>query len=165
MGGGGIDLQRKLMAIADKYDIGVVGPNCQGMINAADRVFAGFGSVFGFEYEPGTVSMVSQSGGFGFTVLNLCAKDGGLPFRQVVTTGNEIGISTLDFIEYFIRDPETDTIVAYVEGLKDAQRLVDVGEKALLAGKPILMWKVGNTEQGQRAAASHTANLGGAMAL
>ena len=165
VGGGGVELQRELMAIAEKYDIGVVGPNCQGMIGIPDKVYAGFGSVFGFDYDPGAVSMVSQSGGFGFTVLNLCAKDGGLPFRQVVTTGNEIGISTLDFIEYFIRDPETDTIVAYVEGLKDAARLVDVGEQALNAGKPILMWKVGNTEQGQRAAASHTANLGGAMAL
>src|SRR5688572_10576678 len=165
VGGGGIDLQRELMAIAEKYDIGVIGPNCQGMIGIPDKVYAGFGSVFGFDYDPGAVSMVSQSGGFGFTVLKLCAKDGGLPFRQVVTTGNEIGISTLDFIEYFIRDPKTDTIVAYVEGLKDAARLVDIAEQALTAGKPILMWKVGNTEQGQRAAASHTANLGGAMAL
>jgi acetate---CoA ligase (ADP-forming) len=165
VGGGGIDLQEKLTAIAKEYDIGVIGPNCQGMISVAHGVFAGFGSVFGFDYDPGPISMVSQSGGFGFTVLNLCAKEGGLPFRQIVTTGNEIGVSTLDFIEYFVRDPETDTIVAYVEGLSDADRLVDVGEKALTAGKPILMWKVGNTEQGQRAAASHTANLGGAMAL
>src|SRR5688572_9509535 len=83
----------------------------------------------------------------------------------MVTTGNEIGISTLDFIEYFIRDPQTEITVGYVEGLKDARRLPALGDKALAAGKPILMWKVGNTEQGQRAAASHTANLGGAMAL
>ncbi|HYC44715.1 MAG TPA: acetate--CoA ligase family protein [Burkholderiales bacterium] len=165
VGGGGVELQRKLAGIAEKYDIGVIGPNCQGMINIADGVFAGFGSVFGFDYEPGPVSMVSQSGGFGFSVMNLSSKDGGLPFRQMVTTGNEIGVSTLDFIEYFIRDPQTEIIAGYVEGLKDAGRLIDVGEKALLAGKPILMWKVGNTEQGQRAAASHTANLGGAMAL
>src|SRR5215208_1939153 len=109
--------------------------------------------------------MVSQSGGFGFSVMNLSSKDGGLPFRQIVTTGNEIGVSTLDFIEYFIRDPQTEIIVGYVEGLKDARRLSEVGDKALRAGKPILMWKVGNTEQGQRAADSHTANLGGAMAL
>jgi acyl-CoA synthetase (NDP forming) len=97
--------------------------------------------------------------------MNLSSKEGGLAFRQMVTTGNEIGVSTLDFIEYFIRDPKTDIIAGYVEGLKDASRLSDVGEQALAAGKPILMWKVGNTEQGQRAAASHTANLGGAMAL
>lgn len=165
VGGGGVDLQQRLAQIARDNDIGVIGPNCQGMINIADRVFAGFGSVFNFDYEPGPVSMVSQSGGFGFSVMNLSSKDGGLAFRQMVTTGNEIGISTLDFLEYFIRDPKTEIIAGYIEGLKDARRLIDVGEKALLAGKPILMWKVGNTEQGQRAAASHTANLGGAMAL
>ena len=165
VGGGGVDLQERLAQIARDNDIGVIGPNCQGMINIADRVFAGFGSVFNFDYEPGPVSMVSQSGGFGFSVMNLSSKDGGLAFRQMVTTGNEIGVSTLDFLEYFIRDPKTEIIAGYIEGLKDARRLIDVGEKALLAGKPILMWKVGNTEQGQRAAASHTANLGGAMAL
>ncbi|HEY0336944.1 MAG TPA: acetate--CoA ligase family protein [Burkholderiales bacterium] len=165
VGGGGIDLQRELAQIAREHDIGVIGPNCQGMINVADSVYAGFGSVFSSDYEPGPVSMVSQSGGFGFSVMNLSSKDGGLAFRQMVTTGNEIGVSTLDFIEYFIRDPKTRIIAGYVEGLKDAGRLIDVGQKAMAAGKPILMWKVGNTEQGQRAAASHTANLGGAMAL
>lgn len=165
VGGGGVDLQQELAQIAREHDIGVIGPNCQGMINVADQVFAGFGSVFNSDYEPGPVSMVSQSGGFGFSVMNLSSKDGGLGFRQMVTTGNEIGVSTLDFIEYFIRDPQTEIIAGYVEGMKDAHRLIGVGDKALTAGKPILMWKVGNTEQGQRAAASHTANLGGAMAL
>jgi acyl-CoA synthetase (NDP forming) len=165
VGGGGVDLQQRLVAIARDHNIGVIGPNCQGMINVADKVFAGFGSVFNADYDPGVVSMVSQSGGFGFSVMNLSSKDGGLAFRQMVTTGNEIGVSTLDFIEYFIRDPQTEIIAAYIEGLKDARRLIAVGHKALDAGKPVLIWKVGNTEQGQRAAASHTANLGGAMAL
>lgn len=165
IGGSGVALQRELVAIAGEFNIGVIGPNCQGMINVADRVYAGFGSVFNADYDPGAVSMVSQSGGFGFSVMNLSSKDGGLAFRQMVTTGNEIGVSALDFVEYFIRDPQTRIIAAYIEGLKDARRLVEVGSKALAAGKPILIWKVGNTEQGQRAAASHTANLGGAMAL
>ena len=165
VGGGGVELQRTLQQIACEHDIGVIGPNCQGMINVADRVYAGFGSVFYTDYDPGAISMVSQSGGFGFSVMNLSSKDGGLPFRQMVTTGNEIGVSTLDFMDYFIRDPHTEVIGGYIEGLKDARRLLEVGERALEASKPILMWKVGNTEQGQRAAASHTANLGGAMAL
>ncbi len=164
-GGAGVDLQQQLAAIAQRYNIGVIGPNCQGMINAADAVYAGFGSIFNADYAGGTVSMVSQSGGFGFSVMNLSSLDGGLPFRQMVTTGNEIGVSTLDFIEYFIRDPKTEIIGAYIEGVKDARRILDIGDQALAAGKPILMWKVGNTEQGQKAAASHTANLGGAMAL
>src|SRR5687767_1538045 len=165
VGASGASLQQELIDIAREYDIGVVGPNCQGMINIAETVFAGFGSIFNSHYDPGPVSMVSQSGGFGFSVMNLSSKDGGLPFRQMVTTGNEIGISTLDFMEYFIRDPQTTLIGAYLEGAKDAHRLPEIGRKALAAGKPILMWKVGNTEQGQKAAASHTANLGGAMAL
>ena len=165
VGGSGANLQRQLADIAHEFNIGVVGPNCQGMINVADSVFAGFGSVFHTDYEPGVVSMVSQSGGFGFSVMNLSSKDGGLAFRQMVTTGNEIGVSTLDFIQYYIHDPETEIIVGYIEGLKDASRLPGIGDQALVAGKPILIWKVGNTEQGQRAAASHTANLGGAMAL
>jgi acyl-CoA synthetase (NDP forming) len=165
IGGGGVAMQRELASIARDYGIGVIGPNCQGMINVADSVFAGFGSVFFTDYEPGAVSMVSQSGGFGFSVMNLSAKDGGLKFRQMVTTGNEIGVSTLDFMDYFIRDPQTEIIAGYLEGAKDAYRIPEIGAKALAAGKPILMWKVGNTEQGQRAAASHTANLGGAMAL
>ena len=165
IGGAGVALQQELVDIAREFDIGVVGPNCQGMINIADRVYAGFGSIFNSDYEPGAVSMVSQSGGFGYSVMNLSSKEGVLGFRQMITTGNEIGVSTLDFIDYFVRDPDTEVIAAYVEGLRDARRLLDIGEKAMAAGKPILMWKVGNTEHGQRAAASHTANLGGSMAL
>lgn len=164
-GGEGVDMQQELAAIAREYNLGVIGPNCQGMINIADQVFAGFGSVFKDDYEAGTVSMVSQSGGFGFSVMNLAAKTGGLNFRQMVTTGNEIGVSTLDFMDYFIDDKQTEVIVGYIEGLKDAHRLIEIGDKALAREKPILAWKVGNTEQGQRAAASHTANLGGEMAL
>jgi acyl-CoA synthetase (NDP forming) len=165
VGGEGVRMQRELMDIARQYGIGVVGPNCQGMISVVGRAWAGFGSVFNADYSPGAVSMVSQSGGFGFSVMNLAAKDGGVNFRQMVTTGNEIGISTLEFMEYFAEEPETRVIVGYVEGMKDARRLPAVADKALANGKPILMWKVGNTEQGQKAAASHTANLGGAMAL
>ena len=165
-GAEGVALQQRLTDIARQYNIGVIGPNCQGMMNVADKVWAGFGSVFFTkEFPAGGVSMVSQSGGFGFSVLALSSLDGGLAFRQMVTTGNEIGVSTLDFVDYFIRDPHTDVIVGYIEGVKDAHRLHSIGMKAMDAGKPILMWKVGNTDEGQKAAASHTANLGGAMAL
>ena len=164
-GGEGVTMQGELAAIAAEYDIGIIGPNCQGMINPAGPVYAGFGSIFGADYEPGHVSMVSQSGGFGFSVMNLAALDGGVDFRQMVTTGNEIGVSSLDFMNYFIDDEHTDIIVGYIEGLKDAHRLIETGKRALEKKKPIFAWKVGNTEQGQKAAASHTANLGGATAL
>jgi acyl-CoA synthetase (NDP forming) len=165
IGAEGEAMQRELVDIARRYNIGVVGPNCQGMIGVPAKTYAGFGSAFIYDYAPGPVSMVSQSGGFGFSVMSLAAMEGGVGFRHVVTTGNEIGISSLDFMQYMIDDPGTEIITGYIEGLKDAHRLREIGEAALAARKPIMVWKVGNSEEGQKAAASHTANLGGSMAL
>jgi acyl-CoA synthetase (NDP forming) len=97
--------------------------------------------------------------------MSLAAMGGGIGFRHVITTGNETGITSLEFMRYLIDDPGTRIITGYIEGVRDAHRLREVGEAALAARKPIMVWKVGNSEEGQRAAASHTANLGGAMAL
>lgn len=165
IGAEGEALQRELAAIARRYGIGVIGPNCQGLISVPAKVYAGFGSAFIYDYAPGPVSMVSQSGGFGFSVMSLAAMEGGVGFRHVVTTGNEIGISSLDFMRCMIDDPGTRIITGYIEGLKDAHRLREIGEAAAAARKPIMVWKVGNSAEGQKAVASHTANLGGATAL
>jgi acyl-CoA synthetase (NDP forming) len=164
-GEAGRQLQRELADIAARHDIAVVGPNCQGMIGVTSNVYAGFGSAFsGDNFRQGTLSMTTQSGGFGYGVIIL-AEEAGLGFRNVVSTGNEAGLTTTDFIEWFAADPRTRVIGAYMEGVKDAHRLLEVGDRALEAGKPVLVWKVGNTDIGQRAAASHTANLGGELAL
>jgi len=164
-GAEGLALQKEIAAIAREYSIAVVGPNCQGMIGVTDDVYAGFGSAFsGDNFRQGSLSMTTQSGGFGYGVIIL-AEESGLGFRSIVSTGNESGLTTTDFIEWFTQDPQTKVIGAYMEGVKDAHRLLEVGDKALDADKPVLIWKVGNTDVGQRAAASHTANLGGALAL
>ncbi len=161
----GRTLQNEIAAIAKEYSIAVVGPNCQGMIGVTDDVYAGFGSAFsGDNFRQGSLSMTTQSGGFGYGVIIL-AEEAGLGFRSIVSTGNESGLTTTDFIEWFTQDAQTKVIGAYMEGVKDAHRLLEVGDKALDADKPVLIWKVGNTDVGQRAAASHTANLGGALAL
>ncbi|RPI46547.1 MAG: CoA-binding protein [Betaproteobacteria bacterium] len=165
VGEAGASMQAELAEIARRYDIGLVGPNCQGLISVPTKTYAGFGSAFIYDYLPGPVSMVSQSGGFGFSVVSLAAMEGGVRFRHIVTTGNEVGITTLDFMRFMIDDPGTTMVAAYTEGMKDALRLREIGEAALAARKPIVIWKVGNSEEGQRAVASHTANLGGAMTL
>jgi acyl-CoA synthetase (NDP forming) len=165
VGADGTRMQQELAEIARAHGVGLIGPNCQGLISVPNKTYAGFGSAFIYDYEPGPVSMVSQSGGFGFSLMSLAAMDGGVGFRHVVTTGNETGISSLELMRYMVDDPGTRIITGYIEGMKDAHRLREVGEAALAAGKPIMVWKVGNSEEGRRAAASHTANLGGAMAL
>ena len=80
-------------------------------------------------------------------------------FDHMVSTGNESSLGTLDFIEYFLEDEATRLVAVYMEGIADGKRLRALGRRALEIGKPIAVWKVGNTRSGQRAAVSHTANL------
>ncbi|MFM0226331.1 acetate--CoA ligase family protein [Paraburkholderia dipogonis] len=163
-GEAGAALQRECADIAKAYGIRVIGPNCQGFVSTGANVYAGFGAPFGVAYRRGGLSLISQSGGFGCALL-LMADELGIGLRHFLTTGNEADVSLLDLVDACIADPHTSLIATYIEGLKDARRLVDVANRALDAGKPLLAWKVGNTADGAKAAASHTANLGGASAL
>lgn len=163
-GDAGAALQRECTEIARRFGMRVIGPNCQGLVSTGGHVYAGFGAPFGVSYRSGNLSLISQSGGFGCALL-LMADELGIGLRHFITTGNEADVSLLDLVDACIDDPETSLIAAYIEGLKDARRLVGVARRALDAGKPILAWKVGNTPDGAKAAASHTANLGGASAL
>lgn len=164
MGEAGLAQQAELARIADRHGIVLIGPNCQGVMGIADKFRLGFGGPFGIDYRPGGVSLVSQSGAFGNAILML-AEEQGVGFRRYISSGNEVSLTSLDIIEQFIADPLTDVVAAYVEGYRDARRLVEIGRTALAAGKPILAWKVGNSDAGARAAATHTANLAGAPAL
>ena len=164
MGGEGVAAQQALVEVATRHGIRMLGPNCQGMISVSQGFSLGFGAPYGLRYRKGPISMTSQSGAWGNTVLML-ANDAGLGFAHYQSTGNEALVTSLDLIDAWIDDPETGMLVSYVEGFKDADRLVEVGRRALRAGKPWLLWKVGTSEAGARAAASHTANLGGDVAL
>lgn len=163
-GEAGEALQDECAAIAKAFGIRVIGPNCQGFVSTGAGVYAGFGAPFGVEYRRGGLSLISQSGGFGCALL-LMADELGIGLRHFITTGNEADVSLLDLVDACIDDPQTSLIAAYIEGLKDARRLVAVATRALDMGKPLLVWKVGNTADGAKAAASHTANLGGASML
>ena len=160
----GKQAQRELAAIARTYGTHLIGPNCQGYMNIADGIHVGFGAPYGLTYRKGAVSLTSQSGAFGNSIVMIADAEG-LGFRRYISTGNESVTTTLDLFEYLIEDAGTRLIAGYVEGFQDAHRLLDLGRRALRSGKPILVWKVGSSEAGAKAAASHTANLGGATAL
>ena len=164
MGERGVAAQQRLIELARQYGIGMIGPNCQGMINAAERFSLGFGAPYGLTYNAGPISVTSQSGAWGNAVLML-ANAAGLGFRNYQSTGNEAATTSLDLVDWYLDDPGTGMVVSYVEGFQDAHRVIGIGRKALAVNKPWLLWKVGSSEAGARAAASHTANLGGAMAL
>ncbi|CAM4135356.1 Trans-feruloyl-CoA synthase FCS1 [Bordetella tumbae] len=157
----GIERERRLLEIARGAGIRLVGPNCLGFANIHAGVYAAFGSI---TREPklarGGVSLVTQSGGFGYSIALACAEEG-IGFRHVIATGNESDIDTVDFIESLVDDDQTQCIVAYIEGTRDGRRLLAAGRRALAAGKPVLLWKGGVTEEGARAAESHTASMTG----
>jgi acetate---CoA ligase (ADP-forming) len=163
-GSEGKEIQLKLAEIALVHGIHVIGPNCQGYMNITDGIQVGFGTPYGLTYRKGGLSVTSQSGAFGNSVVMLADSEG-VGFRYYVSTGNEAVTTSLDLFEYFLKDEGTRAIAGYVEGFKDAGRLVELGRRALRVGKPIIVWKVGTSEAGAKAAASHTANLGGSMAL
>jgi acetate---CoA ligase (ADP-forming) len=157
----GIAREQKMLAIARQSGMRIIGPNCLGFANIHSNVYAAFGSITREpKLERGSVSLVTQSGGFGYSIALACAA-AGIGFRHVIATGNESDIDTVQLIDALIDDPETRVIVAYIEGARDGRRLLDAGRRALAAGKPVLLWKAGVTKQGARAAESHTASMTG----
>ncbi|MEX0732683.1 MAG: acetate--CoA ligase family protein [Aquisalimonadaceae bacterium] len=154
-------LQIELVKAARESGIRVIGPNCQGVVNLHDQMFASFGAI---NEEPnlrrGPVSMVFQSGGLGFSVLLLCEMLG-IGFHHAISIGNQADITTSEVLNGFLDDPDTKIAVAQIEGLSDGRDLMAIGRRAAELGKHLVIWKIGNTEAGARAASSHTANLTG----
>lgn len=158
---GGRTLADDLQSACRESGVRMIGPNCLGVVSLPHNVYAAFGSM---SREPrlrsGCVSLVSQSGGFGYS-MTLRSFAAGAGFRHLVSTGNELDITTPEIMQAYVDDPGTRVILAYIEGVSDGRALMAVGEQALRAGKPILLWKAGNSNEGRRAAASHTGNMTG----
>ncbi|MBI4192209.1 MAG: acetate--CoA ligase family protein [Betaproteobacteria bacterium] len=155
----GAILQDELVAAARRSRIRVIGPNCQGLMNLRTRMYGGFGTAFqNPSLQAGPLAMVTQSGGFGFGVATEVAA-ASIGFNYIVSTGNEADVNALDLLEFFLEQDDVEVVTTYLEGIKDGRRLLALGERALELGKPILVWKVGNSGSGRRAAVSHTANL------
>ncbi len=157
----GLELEAKLLAAAREHGVRIIGPNCQGYLNLSERLYATFG-VLGLEPElkVGPVSSVAQSGGFGFGIVTQC-ESAGVGFRNLVSSGNESDVTTPELLEAYVDDEGTRLIVGFIEGVRDGRALMIAAHRAVRAGKPLLMWKAGNSEVGKRASLSHTAALTG----
>ena len=159
VGAEGAALQAELASVVRNSDVRVVGPNCIGIMNLKDNARIGFGGTMQLRtLKPGPIAMVTQSGGFGFGVVAMACHYG-LGFNYVVSTGNEDDLTTLDWVADLIERPEVEIVTVFMEGTTEGRRLREVGERALQLRKPILIWKVGNTDVGRRAATSHTARM------
>jgi acyl-CoA synthetase (NDP forming) len=156
----GRDRQTELTALARAHHVIVVGPNCNGMINAHASVCATIASVSLPELRLGGLSFVGQSGAMAAYWLQLLT-DAGCGFGKWIATGNEADLSLAEVVHYFASDPLTKVICVYLEAARDGIRLRQAFEAARAAGKPVFAIRSGRSEQGARAAQSHTGAIAG----
>jgi acyl-CoA synthetase (NDP forming) len=161
MGEAGAAAQQRLVEIARDGGLTLLGPNCLGVMNLRENLYATFTPApLAGRPEAGAVAIVSQSGAFGAYAYSL-ARAGGLGLSRWITTGNEAAVSVADVIDALVDDADTRVILAYVEAARDGRRLQHALRRARAAGKPVVITKVGRTAAGARAAMSHTASLSG----
>ena len=151
----GREREAELVAAARRGGLRLVGPNCMGVYVPK----TGLGSFPGMPSEQGPIAFVSQSGSLSNRLV-WSGAERGLAFSKVISVGNQADLEASDFLDYLATDPETEIIAAYVEGAKDGRRLwralAEAGRR-----KPLVVWKVGRTRSGARAANSHTGALAG----
>lgn len=153
--------QARIAGACQDAGIRLLGPNCLGLFNAR----CGFYSIFTSSVEngfppPGRVGIASQSGAYGTHLFALC-RDRGIGTPILVTTGNEADVGVGDVIGWLAEDPDTDVIIAYIEGIRDSASLLAGLEAARRNRKPVAVMKVGSSRLGREAAKSHTASLTG----
>ncbi len=151
----GIQLEKEVLAIARTHGIRVVGPNCMGVYAPA----AGVSFLSDLCDESGPVGVICQSGGNAIYVAREAARRG-VRFSKVVSYGNASDVNESDLMDYMADDPDTGIIMAYIEGVKEGSHFKKAIERAARR-KPVIVLKVGVTESGARAAASHTGSLAG----
>ncbi|MDR6858410.1 acetate--CoA ligase family protein [Variovorax guangxiensis] len=165
MGEAGNRLQAEIGQVARSSGMRVVGPNCLGSIGVADKSIATFSVALESAFPtPGHVGIVSQSGNLGSYTMRL-AVDRGIGISRLLTTGNECDVDIADGIASLATDPATSVILCCMETCRDAGKLVRALAMAREAGKPIVVLKVGVSDAGSEAAASHTGALAGSDAV
>ena len=156
----GLALQETCLQLARKHGLRVWGPNCMGVVNGSTGLVASFmrRDIWRGHLKAGNVSLIVQSGMLSAGFLVQILKEGYFGLSKACSIGNRCDVNECDLLEYFAEDPETHVIAMYLESLLDAPRF----RRALSClGKPVVLLKGGLSEEGARAARSHTGSLAG----
>jgi len=165
MGSEGQTAQKRIVDVARAAGMRMIGPNCLGVYNVSQKVYLTFTSLFQQTVHPGlNIGLVSQSGGYASHVLKL-AQNRGLAIGHFITTGNEADVEFGEALAALALNPDVNVILAYIEGVRAKHTFLQALEIAHRNRKPVVVLKVGGTEAGAAAAASHTASLAGADAI
>lgn len=158
-GEAGRERERKMVEIARRYGMRVIGPNCLGVLNTEAGVR--LDATFAPTYPPaGSVAFSSQSGALGLAILDY-AKALGIGISHFASVGNKADVSGNDLLEFWEKDPGTRIILLYLESFGNPRRFLEIARRVGRT-KPIIAVKSGRTGAGIRAASSHTGSLAGA---
>src|ERR1700733_5564997 len=155
-----IEAQQRLIEVAHRTGVRVVGPNCVGLANTRSGAGLNFMPDYaGMGHRRGPIGIVSQSGALGYTVLQ--GMERGIGFSHYLAAGNSCDVDVCDFICYLAEDNDTKSIICLLEGVSDGARFLTAARKARDAGKALIVYKTGNSETSSKAAMSHTGTMVG----
>lgn len=157
----GLALARRLKAFLDQSGLALSGPNCLGNMSAPSRLVTLTDTRIE-SVDVGPVAILGQSGGV-VLFVNGALQNRGVAASYALSTGNELGLTTADYLEYFAEDETIRVVVAFLETLHDADRFFRACASLKRAGKELVVLKIGGSEASRRAAGSHTGALAGAL--
>ncbi|NEU30974.1 acetate--CoA ligase family protein [bacterium LRH843] len=161
--GTGVEKSTQLLKLANENNLAICGPNCLGLVSPAND-FSSYGFFFPEGMKKGKVGGVFQSGGLMHAIAGELGLRG-VGLSKIVSSGNETIINSSHYIEYLANDPDTDIIMAFIEGIKDPARFVRAAEIAYHNKKPIVLVKVGKSEKAAQAAVAHTGSMTGSDSI
>ncbi len=148
-------LNQKILNIAQKSGMRIIGPNCSGIFNASIKM-----NLLGVPpIKAGTLSVISQSGNIIDSIVHF-ARLRKIGFSKIISIGNAIDLDIHEYLEFLGDDSDTKAILTYIEGIRDGSRLVKIA-RTITKKKPVIAIKVGRTKAGSRAAHSHTGSMTG----
>ena len=152
----GARLEKEVVAICQRYDMVLVGPNTMGIVSPHSKLYATGSHA---QPRPGTVAFVSQSGNLGGQVLHWVSRQG-IGISHFIGSGNEGMLGCIDYLRYLERDKNAQIIILYMESVRDGKAFLDISRR-VSKQKPIIVLKGGKTSAGKAAALSHTGSMGG----
>lgn len=160
IGAEGAELEHEMMAKAEAHGVRIIGPNTSGVFNLHHHI-----NLLALDnVKPGDVGIISQSGNMLLSLALEAQHNGHVGFSTYVGPGNQSDIGFNDYLRYLGEDEHTRVATLYVEGFRDGRKFLEVA-RDVTAMKPVVVYKSGSTEQGQKAASSHTGALAGSYAM
>ena len=161
VGAAGRELEEAVRREAARFEgLRIVGPNCLGVIVPGLRLSASFAAGMP---QPGRVALLSQSGALCTAILDWAIEQQ-IGFSAFVSAGNMLDVSMADLIDYFAADPQTESLILYIESLGHSREFLSAA-RAFALQKPIVAYKAGRFAESAQAAASHTGALAGVDAV